>query len=72
MKTVTVYPNPVKTELRVTGLQAEAPFVLTDLAGKVLSTGLLTSASVFVDCSSLSPGMYLLHVNGHAIRFIKD
>jgi len=67
-----VFPNPVNDELTISGLQESSAFQLTDLAGKIISAGELASGAGTIDCSSFRPGMYILHVNGSAIRFIKD
>ena len=69
---LTVSPNPVKNELKVSGLVSEQQYRVSDLTGKLVSNGWLSADSGKVDCTDLQPGMYILRVNGSTIRFIKD
>ena len=65
-------PNPVSGALKITGLHSEEAFQLTDLTGKVIAEGMLPAGPATLDCSYLTAGMYLLNIDGRAIRFVKE
>jgi hypothetical protein len=56
---VTLYPQPAQTFFRLSGLEADAPFICFDLQGKNVMEGWL-SPDVAVDVSQLQPGSYVL------------
>jgi len=63
---VSVYPNPVKTQLFIKANDFDAPFnyTLTDLSGRVLFQGEKRENTVFsIDVSGLEPQVYLLRIS---------
>jgi hypothetical protein len=56
-----VYPNPANDMINVTGFAAETQITLTNTQGQVvLTSNASTGATVHLDLSSLSAGVYLL------------
>ncbi len=60
LQDVTVYPNPVKDKVLISGLQARTDFLLCNLAGATLGSGMLTGKQAWIDMSVLPTGVYLL------------
>ena len=68
---VAVYPNPVRTELTVTGVAAGAPYVLRDAYGRIVRRGVLKGQALQV--AELVSGLYLLEVDGvRGLRFLRE
>ena len=67
-----VFPNPVKTNLTVAGVNKNVKINLIDLSGKLLQSILAQDNSTDIDVSSLSSGLYLLQVGGQTIKFVKQ
>ena len=67
-----VFPNPVKTYLTVEGVNKGAKIDLLDLNGTLLQSILTQDNAANIDVSSLPQGMYLLQVEGQAVKFIKQ
>lgn len=65
----TVYPNPVSEKLNMDGTAGES-FVITDISGKVVSSG-KTSVHTTIDASSWSIGFYVVKIGSKSIQFIK-
>lgn len=66
---VQLYPNPARNELHLSGLKGSSPYTILDTTGKVISQGTAENAKS-IDISSLSPGAYLIKVNGTVLKFI--
>ena len=67
---VAVYPNPVRTALTVTGVEAGAPYVLRDAYGRVVRRGVLNGRALAT--GDLVSGMYTLDVAGvRGLRFLR-
>jgi len=69
---VFVFPNPVKTNLKVAGVDKNAKINLLDLSGKLLQSITAQDNSTDIDVSALSPGLYLLQIGEQVIKFIKQ
>jgi len=67
-----IFPNPVKTNLTVAGVNKNVKINLIDLSGKLLQSILARDNSTDIDVSSLSPGLYLLQVGEQVIKFVKQ
>ena len=64
-----ISPNPVKDILNVDGVKLMSEYTIYSVAGKQVLSGVYT---VPVDIGLLSPGVYLLSINGQIARFIKE
>ena len=67
-----VFPNPVKDVLTVTGAHANGIINLFSLTGTLLKSIPAQESATNIDVSSLSPGLYLLRVEGKTVKFIKQ
>lgn len=65
-----VFPNPVKSELQFLGTVNDNEYFIVDGRGKKLSTGVLSNNKLNVE--ELQPGMYFIHKDGRAVKFIKE
>jgi len=70
-KELQLYPNPVQAELRVTGVQPDAPIEIWNAQGQCVLSTYLTQG--FVDVEHLATGMYTLQLQDKPgrKRFIK-
>ena len=67
--TIKIYPNPVESSLVIEGVENNAVFEITDISGRVVSSGKVTNQ--LVDCSDLVFGTYLLVTTSGTYRFVK-
>ncbi len=69
---VSIYPNPAKNLLKVSGLAANSNFSIYDLSGKSIGEGKL-SGSFQIDLSAFDKGTYVIRFDeGHVFRFVKQ
>ena len=68
---VTLYPNPVVSELNLKGLRENAQVRILGLDGTLLIEATLTPNNGRIDVSNLAAGVYLLQVNQTTVKFIK-
>ena len=68
---VTLYPNPVTSELRLQGLRENAQVRVLGLDGTLLIEATLTPNNGRVDVSALAAGVYMLQVNETTVKFLK-
>lgn len=59
-----VYPNPADDELTVISPLQRGTYTLFDLEGRRVMQGTLAGPRTAISVKNLSPGMYLLHVQG--------
>ena len=74
---VKVYPNPVKDELAVDGLQQNTKYRLLNTLGMNIRQGFLNQGSNHISLSQLSPGIYILELTSQYsqkqnVRVIKE
>lgn len=67
---VKLYPNPVKNQLAVKGIQKDQPFEIINTAGQVMKNGIL-EVKKMIDVSQLPAGMYILKLDQQHLKFIK-
>ena len=66
-----IFPNPTQNVLSVTGLDAAEnhAFQIFDVAGRPVFMGTLQGTQSSIDVSSLSAGIYVLHINNYAKKY---
>jgi hypothetical protein len=66
-----IFPNPTQNVLSVTGLDAAEnhAFQIFDVAGRPVFMGKLQGTQSSIDVSSLSAGIYVLHINNYAKKY---
>jgi hypothetical protein len=69
---ILVFPNPVQTNLTVTGVDKDVKINLLSLKGTLLQSIPAQDKSTNINVSSLSPGLYLLQIGEQVIKFIKQ
>jgi hypothetical protein len=69
---VFVFPNPVKTNLTVVGIDKSVKINLLNVNGILLQSFLTQSNTADIDVSSLPQGLYLLQVEEQVIKFAKQ
>ena len=69
---VLVFPNPVQTNLTVSGVEKDAKINLFNLTGTFLQSIPAQENSTSIDVSSLPQGSYLLQVGKQTVKFIKQ
>ena len=60
---VQIYPNPVSSELNISGLRSGMELKLYDVTGRLQYSGVATGGTTTIDMSNLSSGIYLLQVS---------
>lgn len=68
---LSVFPNPVVSQLTLQGLRADAQVRVLSLDGATLIETQATQGNCRVDVSSLAAGIYMLQVNETTVKFIK-
>lgn len=66
-----VFPNPVVSQLNITGLNDSAQVSILSLDGKVVKSLANDNGSLSIDVSDLAPGYYLLQSENSTVKFIK-
>lgn len=69
-----VFPNPTVDRVQIGGdLPQNTPYRISDVTGKIVKSGLYQQAST-IDVMDLSPGIYLISVDGIATtqKFVKN
>jgi len=69
---VFIFPNPVTTNLTISGTDKDVKINLFDLSGKLLKSVSAQDNSTNVNVTSLQRGVYLLQVGGQVLKFIKQ
>jgi len=68
-----VWPNPVTSELRISGIMGHGQLRLADISGRVVYTATISSPEVILPMGSYLPGIYLLDIEtslGRQVRKI--
>ena len=68
---VTLFPNPVVSEIRLQGLRENAQVRVYALDGALLVDTTLTPNNARIDVSALAAGVYMLQVNQTTVKFVK-
>jgi hypothetical protein len=68
-----VYPNPASTFLSVVAPQnwINLPYELMDAKGNLIKQGIY-STDLKIDVADLKNGLYMLYMNGKAVKFTKQ
>jgi len=66
-----IYPNPSKGIINISNIEPNSYFTITDIAGKIIKTGLLDPQNAAIDLSIYQHGIYFLTVNNTTKRLIK-
>lgn len=71
---ISIYPNPAKDVLRLTGIEYPVKSYIYNTAGQLISTELINNAGINI--SNLSSGLYYLKVESnkttHHFKFLKE
>jgi len=67
-----LFPNPVKTNLTLSGVTEGATINLIDMNGRLLQSIITQDDTADINVSSLPQGSYLLQVGKQVIKFIKQ
>jgi len=71
-ESISVYPNPSKNEIKVTGLTESRNYKILNILGIVVNEGIM-SENENINIQNLSNGIYFLKFqNTNAIKFIKE
>ena len=69
---IAVFPNPAKTTLTVTGVEAGSKIDLYSVNGALLKSIPAQNNSMDIDVSFLQKGIYLLKVGAQTTKFVKN
>lgn len=60
---ISSYPNPVKNELTISGLEQGSAVIMFDITGKVLTSHISTDADMVISLSALPANIYMIQVS---------
>ena len=69
---VFVFPNPVKTQLTVAGVEKGVRINLLSMKGALLQNFLTQDNLTTIDVYSLQQGLYLLQIGDRIVKFVKQ
>lgn len=69
-KNITVYPNPVKEYLHISGMVKPEYFYISDMEGRVVKEG-IAGTDMQISVNKLPSGVYHLRTAGRICRFVK-
>jgi len=75
LKSLKVYPNPVQNKVTVAYeliQNAEVPYQISDVSGKILADGKLSGNRTVIDFSSFQSGLYFLNTASSSLRLLKE
>ena len=67
----TIYPNPARNTLYVTGTDGEIPYRINTITGYPCLSGTAREGAT-INISHLQKGVYLLHIGGQPVKLIKN
>lgn len=72
---VNIYPNPSRSTLNISNNGMYTNYLVSDMAGRILLSGILNKDVTAVDLNTLSSGTYVIHIQGAAdskkAKFVK-
>lgn len=68
---IEIYPNPTTDQLTIKNTVENGAYIVYDAIGRNVMTGELTSSQQ-IDVTALSPGQYVLRINGGQTAFTKN
>ena len=71
MALVKLFPNPATDKIRIEGLEDEHEVQIYNTFGMLVKS-LSINGDDEIDISELTPGYYLLRIDGHAMKFMKE
>ncbi|WP_313100458.1 M1 family aminopeptidase [Epilithonimonas sp.] len=70
-KNISVYPNPAKSFIKISGLQKSTDYEIFSIDGKLIKKGISNPDSE-INISTLVKGTYVLKFNNQSIKIIKE
>lgn len=68
---INIYPNPVKSDLNISGLNSKQNFQIYSINGKLVKKG-ETNSQTNINVSTLVKGVYILKLGDQNFKFIKE
>ena len=69
-ETIGVYPNPVSSQLYITGVVNGETIEIYSIVGTMVAT--FTYNGDAIDVENLPAGMYMIRSNGSIVKFVKE
>jgi uncharacterized delta-60 repeat protein len=69
---VSVYPNPSTGKFTIVAEQLGKNYRVTDNIGKVVAEGTINNTQTDIDLSNSASGLYLLTIEGHVYKLVKQ
>jgi hypothetical protein len=71
---ITIYPNPTRDvlTLQVSSTLVGSAYTLTDLTGRTVQSGTVSSRVSTLSLTGMSEGLYMLHVGSRSYKIVKD
>lgn len=72
LNNIAIYPNPTSNIINIKGLTVDANVEVFSITGQLLMSDIVQSTNAKMDVSSLSNGIYMLNINNHIVKFVKQ
>jgi len=69
LKSIAIYPNPVSTQLFISGISSDEKYEIYSLVGQKIQSGKTKNSSI--DVHNLQTGTYILELKNESLKFIK-
>lgn len=69
---ISVYPNPVESQLMIVANQTIGQWSISDLSGRMIESFTTRQKQISVDVEGLASGVYLLKAGNSVTRFVKQ
>jgi len=63
LNTLQIFPNPTTNSLTVAGIYPNEYYLISDISGRKIQSGLINSQSEIIDCSLLNEGLYIFSLS---------
>jgi hypothetical protein len=72
LSVISIFPNPSTGMFTVSTNQLGKNYIITDNIGKVVMQGILNTTQMDIDISNNAKGIYLLTIEGHVFKLVKQ
>ncbi|HYG16233.1 MAG TPA: T9SS type A sorting domain-containing protein, partial [Bacteroidia bacterium] len=71
---IRLYPNPARDvlEIQVPFQLQDSVYTITSMLGKTMATGVIENIATAVNIAGIAPGVYILHLQNQAVKFVKE
>jgi parallel beta-helix repeat protein len=72
LEEISIFPNPAKDQIMVSGLDNCNEIKIFDCTGKLVSTCFTSNTQISIDTKNFNSGLYYLNTGNSSIKFLKE